>query len=543
MSDDATCPQEKESPRGGAMSSANHATPNAPPSPTPTLFLRLKAGGYWRIDVADAYRSWWASALKSAEAKGARPPAPLEEIGLLQACHWYCKEFFSGQIDCWETRMLPVGLHDESRYCEALPDNADPVQPLHVSELGKEKAKRHLKFGNMLARSGMLEKALDHYELARRANPLSASPHHNIASICQRLNRFVDAIPRYEAALRLKPTLVEAASNLAVAQLNAKRPSDAIASSRHAIQLQRDVDGSMNLEASHHLNVALRLVGRRDDAVQETWTHIEALAAAEKDSGSAKSMANGSSRPAPLAFPPPPPAANASTAAAGMSAAALTVVCVKWGDLYGADYVNKLSRACRRQLGPGGVSSFVCFTEDASGLDADVEVKPLPSKNAAWKGWWYKAHVFSATAGLRGRVLYLDLDTVIVGDMAALRTYDGPFLTLATEGFDAEEGYVDGLNTSAMLWDAGGEGGARLSVLHDALHAHVFACLMRWDHWCEMLVPGAHTLQRCFPGMFVDYRSHCRGANGPPADAAVVCFPRNPKPHEVQADWVTAHWT
>ena len=29
----------------------------------------------------------------------------------------------------------------------------------------------------------------------------------------------------------------------------------------------------------------------------------------------------------------------------------LTVACVKWGDKYGPEYVNKLARACRRQRG------------------------------------------------------------------------------------------------------------------------------------------------------------------------------------------------
>ena len=53
-------------------------------------------------------------------------------------------------------------------------------------------------------------------------------------------------------------------------------------------------------------------------------------------------------------------------------------------------------------------------------------------------------------------MLYLDLDTVLVDtySLAPLRSYAGAFATLSTAGFDAEEGYIDGYNTSAMLWEA-----------------------------------------------------------------------------------------
>ena len=93
-----------------------------------------------------------------------------------------------------------------------------------------------------------------------------------------------------------------------------------------------------------------------------------------------------------------------------------------------------------------------------------------------------------------------------------------------------------------MLWDAGSASGAVLATLHDALRPEVFQCLMRWDHWVEMLLPDADVLQQLYPGLFVDYRRHCREAGGPPPGSACVCFPRTPKPHEVDTAWVREHW-
>lgn len=54
-----------------------------------------------------------------------------------------------------------------------------------------------------------------------------------------------------------------------------------------------------------------------------------------------------------------------------------------------------------------------------------------------------------------------------------------------------------------MLWDAraiddgAGEGVAEgsLSSLYNSLTDSVPRCLMRWDHWVEMVVPQAHLIQ------------------------------------------------
>jgi len=138
-------------------------------------------------------------------------------------------------------------------------------------------------------------------------------------------------------------------------------------------------------------------------------------------------------------------------------------------------------------------------------------------------------------------VLYFDLDTVLTGPLAPLAAYQGGFALLAAADFDAEEGNADGYNSSVMLWDAGEGGDGPLRSLHDSLTPEVFQCLMRWDHWIEMVVPQATALQAKFPGMFVDFKRAC-GKDGPPAGAAVVCFPRSPKPHEVDAAWIRCSW-
>ncbi len=99
------------------------------------------------------------------------------------------------------------------------------------------------------------------------------------------------------------------------------------------------------------------------------------------------------------------------------------VICMKWGTLYGPDYVNVLFAACRKRI--TGSFRFVCLTDDTDGLRPEVETYPIPDMGltpAMWKkGGWPKLSVFAADLyGLTGRALFVDLDTVLCGPMNGL---------------------------------------------------------------------------------------------------------------------------
>lgn len=96
-----------------------------------------------------------------------------------------------------------------------------------------------------------------------------------------------------------------------------------------------------------------------------------------------------------------------------------TIICMKWGTLYGVDYVNRLysmaKRNTRRPL------RFVCFTDDPAGMDPGVESLPLPPmklpERVQWKGW-RKLSVWQPTLhDITGDVLFLDIDLVITGSI------------------------------------------------------------------------------------------------------------------------------
>ncbi len=104
------------------------------------------------------------------------------------------------------------------------------------------------------------------------------------------------------------------------------------------------------------------------------------------------------------------------------------VMCMKWGTLYGPDYVNVLFRATKAHLKTP--FRFVCLTDDSAGFDAGVESFPIPDMgleagNFAFGGW-PKLSVFkSGLYGLTGRCLFIDLDSIICGDLEPMLRMDG----------------------------------------------------------------------------------------------------------------------
>ncbi|MFI3291275.1 MAG: hypothetical protein R3Y46_05270 [Opitutales bacterium] len=102
-----------------------------------------------------------------------------------------------------------------------------------------------------------------------------------------------------------------------------------------------------------------------------------------------------------------------------------TIVCMKWGKKYGCEYVNRLynmsARNCTLNF------KFICYTDDAGGILPQVEIRDLPVINIPNDNerGWRKLCLFGKDENLEGRVLFLDLDTVIVGNIDEYFTVEG----------------------------------------------------------------------------------------------------------------------
>ena len=211
-----------------------------------------------------------------------------------------------------------------------------------------------------------------------------------------------------------------------------------------------------------------------------------------------------------------------------------TIVCIKWGTRYPADYVNRLWSMIRRNT--SRPTRLICFTEDASGIDQAVETRPLPDivipQSVAWTPWrkisLWQAPLFD----LSGDVLFLDLDVVITGSIDCMFDYK-PGAFCACENW-TQLGQGIG-NTSVFRWhigdhthifedfEADGEGICRKYRIEQV---YISAVIDRMEFWPkEWCVSFKHTLVPTWPLNFFKVPKL-------PSTARIVAFTGKPDPDE-----------
>lgn len=208
----------------------------------------------------------------------------------------------------------------------------------------------------------------------------------------------------------------------------------------------------------------------------------------------------------------------------------IQVVCLKYGDKYGPEYVTRLKSMVGRYLPCD--HEFVCFTEMPV---EGVTCRPLPS---TLPGWWAKVALFQPGLFI-GEVLYLDLDVVLTGDLSVFRRPDDGKVwalddfsySLRTPKQFMDEyarrllGGVGTCNSSVMCWhgDAG-------RAAWDNFDPEVMDRLHGDQNWLtQALYPHAMALYE--PGLACSYKYHV--INGQRFGSAVV-FHGNPKAPDLE---------
>ena len=75
------------------------------------------------------------------------------------------------------------------------------------------------------------------------------------------------------------------------------------------------------------------------------------------------------------------------------------IICLKHGDKYSSEYVNKLHNMVRRNCTLP--FKFGCYTEKPEGIDPSIEIFPLPDIGMI-SGWWYKPYFFNQNIPTQG---------------------------------------------------------------------------------------------------------------------------------------------
>lgn len=231
-----------------------------------------------------------------------------------------------------------------------------------------------------------------------------------------------------------------------------------------------------------------------------------------------------------------------------------TVVCIKWGGLFGPEYVNRLFSGVRRNL--AGPVRFLCMTERPEGLHPDVEVLDLPREPFAAEmeralaaadrqGAMRKVSLFRSglIPGHAGPVLGFDLDVVITGPLDDLLAFAPGKVAMRADWVEARRGRPTG-HGSVFRFDPD-----RHPWLYDTLAADPAGAVARArgseQRYTSALAQERGAFAYLPPRQVVSFKHDCLGLPPVswlrparlPADARVVCFHGRPKMHEAVAGW------
>ncbi len=366
--------------------------------------------------------------------------------------------------------------------------------------------------GNLFAQLKRYEQALDRY-----SRVIALSPHNPQNPLAETPLDSVKGQLLFEPRLNSREAFVDAHTNSAFTCLGIGQPDKAADLCRAALLLDPH-----NKDAFINFGNSLRQLGRREESVRFTLDLVE------------RDVQTRATGPVPgfrvqrLSL---------ADVAPGLPAPdePVSVLTVKWGSKYDAEYVNKLFRGFKRHCSKP--FRFFCFTDDPAGLDPSVEARSLIED---WKGWWGKASIFSREHQLPGLKFFIDLDMVVTGSLDGLLAFQGKFALLRTDELHCETLNKQGYNSSILLWrdDHFEPIYSCLKACYHELNQYIY----RFDYWLEMLVRDAEFVQELFPGQVLDYTADCQDDQLPP-DTRIVAFPRSPKPHEVTSKaWVQEHW-
>ena len=170
------------------------------------------------------------------------------------------------------------------------------------------------------------------------------------------------------------------------------------------------------------------------------------------------------------------------------------------------EYVIKLASMVSRHM-DGRPYRFACLTDrpeklyvrgmDVIGIPSpEVIPEQMPSGYSAGRhvyGWWSKLQVFNEAHGFTGRVLYLDLDSLVVDSLLPILDYPAPFALIPHSGdFNGRYGLkvVKRFNSSVMVFTPS----AQTASLFAKWSPSVAARLHGDQDWLGEQMPDAATL-------------------------------------------------
>lgn len=220
------------------------------------------------------------------------------------------------------------------------------------------------------------------------------------------------------------------------------------------------------------------------------------------------------------------------------------IVCMKWGTMYGPEYVNILYAMLRRNL--TGDFNLICFTDDITGIRPEVTCFPQPMLECEVPpdvpGKWPKIALWGRElCGLSGTALFIDLDSVIVANIDDYFTYGDPDQVYVARNWVRYIGKHG--QTSVFRFPIGGN-----AYMLENLRKNSVEISRKYRFEQNYVTAGVKGGVKFWPHAWTKhYGLHCMGiwplrwlrAPVLPKGVKIVTFPGNPKP----PDGILGQWS
>lgn len=198
------------------------------------------------------------------------------------------------------------------------------------------------------------------------------------------------------------------------------------------------------------------------------------------------------------------------------------VTVLKTGGDFRVEHVEALREQVRRHAPD---VAFTCLTD----CPTAQTIEGAGRLRHGWPGWWSKLEIFA----LRGPCIYMDLDTMVVGNLSRLFEIARSNVFTVLRDFNPHQRVM---GSGLMAWQDNVSG--LYELFKDGAEAYIAENKSpRWfgdqgfiEAASDAFMPPRTYWQDEAPGYVVSFKKHC--AAGVPEGARVVCFHGKPRPWE-----------
>lgn len=211
---------------------------------------------------------------------------------------------------------------------------------------------------------------------------------------------------------------------------------------------------------------------------------------------------------------------------------------LKTGGIYTAEYVNRLANAVNRNITIP--YKFVCITDlPQSNFRENVHQTISFAQN--YPKWWGKVELFRNNIFANHRVVYLDLDTLIIDNIDFLYSYTGVFAGLR------DFYHMVSLGSGLMCWDGDDK---RLNEIYNRFLPNAQSNMTNNpsgdQQWINAITKNyLQYIQDFYPNKILSFKKDCYKNNEVsfPDKAAIICFHGSPRMHELESNVkIKTHW-